>query len=100
MSIYNVPIESIYNFLGVLSRRGEYNSISSIIEKLSDKLNINIDVNHQLFTLLIQSLRIGNQSQSGYLLFQQAVNEFNVEPSLPLLLQVYMVYIYIICARI
>lgn len=96
-SIYNVPTESIHNFLSILSRRGDFNAITSIIDRLTANENTDdnklptLSINNQLFCILIQSLRIGGQYDRGYALFEQALNEFKLKPSISLLLQGYMV---------
>ena len=102
--MYNVPIESIYNFLSIFSRRGDFNAVSSIVDRLVENTESavgavpqpvdtlpSLPINHRLFTLLIQSLRIGGQSERGYSLFQQSLRDFDLQPSVPLLLQGYMV---------
>ena len=89
--IYNVKPETVYNFLSILSRRGDFNAVSSIIQRLIDCQQPKLSINNQIFALLIQSLRIGGQSERGYTLFQQAINEFNLKPSISILLQGYMV---------
>eukprot|EP01084_Bolivina_argentea_P040218 74324_1 len=91
--IFHLPIESIYNFLSILCKRGDFNAVSSMIEQLitqsNDRLPI-LQINNQLFIMLIHSLRISKQYEKGHELFQQAINEFNIEPTIPLLLQGYM----------
>ena len=90
---YRMKPQSIYNFLSILSRRGDFNAVSSIIKKLiipsNDKPQLTI--NSQLFSLLIQALRIGGQSDNAFNLFQQSITEFNLKPSIQVLVQGYMV---------
>lgn len=94
---YQMKPASIYNFLSILSRRGDFDAVTSIIEHLSTASNLpQLPINSQLFTLLIQALRIGGQSKRGYHLFEQCIEDFDLKPSIQLLLQGYMVCI---CAR-
>ena len=90
-----MPIDCIQNFLSLLSKRGDYDGVSCIIERLisekTSKLPTISTTNAQIFTLLIQALRIGGHSERGYTLYEQAMNEFNLQPSITLLLQGYMV---------
>eukprot|EP01083_Nonionella_stella_P025499 70188_1 len=85
---YHVPTESIYTFLSILSRRGDFTAVSCIIERLLDIETL--PINHRVFCLLMEALRVGGQSHKGYGLLEQALSDFNLEPSVTLLLHGYM----------